>query len=455
MTGRIRRVAVSAGLGTTLVLLAFPGGVAGSEPVAGNGFPDVPTAMFRDVDQDVVELGRKLFFDPILSGNRNIACASCHHPQFGTSDGVSLSIGEGGVGLGPKRVAGKGGNRPEQRIGRNSPALFNLGATEFQVLFHDGRLEITEKADVRTPLEEDMALGFDSILSAQAMFPVLSGDEMAGHYSENEVSTAVRQGLLSSAGGAWDKISERVRAIPGYAAAFRVAVQEISVPEDIGFTDIANAIAAFVAFEFRADNSPFDRFLRGQDVLSESQRRGMELFYGKAGCSTCHSGLFQTDHKFHAIAMPQFGPGKAARFEAHQRDTGRMRVTGDPQDKFRFRTPSLRNVALTAPYGHTGAYATLEAVIRHHLDPVASLKAYDRAQATLADFPEADDWAILDDKDEIDAIAAANELAPLQLDENEIQDLVAFLSALTDPISGEGRLGVPRHVPSGLPVERP
>jgi cytochrome c peroxidase len=151
--------------------------------------------------------------------------------------------------------------------------------------------------------------------------------------------------------------------------------------------------------------------------------------------------------------MPQFGPGKAARFETHQRDVGRMRVTGRSEDKYRFRTPSLRNVELTAPYGHAGAYASLEAVVRHHLDPVESLTTYDRSQAMLADFPEVDDWAILDDTHQIAEIAAANELKPMVLDDSEVEALIAFLKALTDPISRTGRMGVPSSVPSGLSVD--
>ncbi|MGI9501307.1 MAG: cytochrome-c peroxidase, partial [Geminicoccaceae bacterium] len=319
----------------------------------------ISDSAFRKLDMPTVELGWLLFYDRILSGNRNVACATCHHPAFGTSDEVSLSFGDGGSGLGRARKPLDGDNRPEQRIGRNSPALFNLGAAEFEVLFHDGRLEAdpSKKSAIRTPLDEDMVVGFDSVLSAQAMFPVLSGDEMAGHYSENHVARAVRRGMLASEGGAWDIIAERVRAVPDYVDRFRKIDPTIGTPDDIGFTDISNVMAAFIAFEFRADDSPFDRFLRGEGDLPAEAAQGMELFYGKAGCSRCHSGVFQTDHEFHAIAMPQIGPGKAARFETHQRDVGRMRVTGRDQDKYRFRTPSLRNIELTAPYGHAGAYA--------------------------------------------------------------------------------------------------
>lgn len=405
-----------------------------------------PRPVFPEPDMARVELGQLLFYDPILSGNQGVSCATCHHPEFGTSDGVSLALGDGGIGLGPKRHIGDE-NVPEQRVPRNAPGLWNLGATEFTRFFADGRLELdpTQPHGIRTPLGADMTEGFASPLAAQAMFPVLSGDEMAGHYSENEVSRSVRQGLLAQPGGAWDEIAARVAAVPGYRDRFDAALPG----EDITFTAIANLIADFIAFEWRADDAPFDRAMQGGEPLSPDAQAGMELFYGAAGCASCHAGWLQTDHDFHAIAMPQFGPGKAARFETHARDEGRLRVTGAAGDAYAFRTPSLRNVTLTAPYGHTGAYRTLEGVIRHHLDPVASLRAYDLSEAILPDLPGVDDTRVLAVPEEVDAIAAANELAPSDLSDAQIADLVAFLAALEDP---EERLGIPDMVPSGLPV---
>ena len=326
--------------------------------------------------------------------------------------------------------------------------LWNLGASEFTVFFHDGRLEtdLDRPGGIRTPLGEDMAAGFQSPLAAQAMFPVLSADEMAGHYSENDVSQAVRRGLLSQEGGAWDIIAARVAAIPEYAEAFKTITPE----GDISFYDIANVIADFMAHEWRADNSPFDQYMRGEAALDANAKAGLDLFYGRAGCGSCHAGHLQTDHAFHAIAMPQIGPGKSARFEPHNRDEGRFRVTGRPEDAFAFRTPSLRNVTVTAPYGHSGAYATLESVVRHHLDPVGSLMAYSADQAVLLAPPSADDTAILRSKEELAAIAEANTLAPQVLTDTEVSQILAFLKALEDPAN---RLGVPLSVPSGLPLD--
>ncbi len=236
-------------------------------------------ADFLPVNEAEARLGQLLFYDPILSGNRNISCATCHHPRFATSDGVSLGMGEGGVGLGPDRKPDPA-NLPEQRIPRNAPALFNLGARDFRVLFHDGRVEVdpTRPSGLRTPLEDDMIMGFSGILSAQTMFPVLSSDEMAGHYQENDVAKAVRSGRITGPGGAWEIIAGRVEAIPAYRTMFEAVYPGIAGGKPVAFTDISNAIAAFMAFEWRADQSAFDLALRGEIALPPEAAAGMDLF---------------------------------------------------------------------------------------------------------------------------------------------------------------------------------
>ena len=152
--------------------------------------------------------------------------------------------------------------------------------------------------------------------------------------------------------------------------------------------------------------------------------------------------------------MPQIGPGKAAPFETHARDTGRMRVTGELPDQYKFLTPSLRNVSQTGPYGHNGAYASLEAVVRHHLDPVTAMYAYDPTQAVFHVIDPADDWRVVEDSEELARISAANELPPTALGNDAVSDLLAFLHSLTDTGATKGRLGVPAKVPSGLPVDQ-
>ena len=359
------------------------------------------------------------------------------------------------MGLGVIRVVDPQ-NLPEQRVPRNAQPLFNLGAKQMTVLFHDGRVEVDARrpSGLRTPLEEEMVGGFASIISAQTMFPVLSGDEMAGHYSENEISQAVRRGTLTGKDGAWDLIAQRVAAVPDYAARFAAVYPELAAPQDIGFTDISNAIAAFMEFEWRSDTAPFDALLAGDVSFSGAQKRGLELFYGAAGCAACHSGPLLTDFGFHAMGQPQLGPGKAARFERHARDEGRFRVTGREADRFAFRTPSLRNVALTGPWGHSGAYGDLASFVAAHADPRAALRDYDRSGVVLPEF-EAADWRIMDDPAEVAAIVAAAQVAPVKLEAQDVADITAFLHSLTDPAMTAGRLGVPKAVPSGLPVPTP
>jgi len=307
---------------------------------------------------------------------------------------------------------------------------------------------------LRTPLEEEMVEGFSSIISAQTMFPVLSADEMAGHYSENEISEAVRRGTLTGEGGAWDLISKRVGSVPAYSDFFIDIYDHIEVAKDIKFTDISNAVAAFMEFEWRSDTSPFDDFLQGKINLNTSQENGMELFYGKANCSSCHAGALFTDHQFHATGQPQVGPGKAARFQSHSRDLGRFRVTGNIKDKYAFRTPSLRNVELTGPWGHAGAYNELEAFLGAHIDPYLALSNYDKSNVTLTKY-DTNDWKIMDDASEVKAIADAISIKPVIISEGEVTDLLAFLGTLTDTKAQKGRLGIPETVPSGLKIPNP
>ena len=296
-----------------------------------------------------VELGRLLFFDPILSGNRNIACASCHDPALGTGDAVALSLGEGAHGRGKARRNREG---ITGRVPRNAQPLYNIGAREYGAMFHDGRLEPdpagTFESGFWSPAREQLPAGLDSLLAAQAMFPVTSAVEMAGHKGENPVATAVAEDRLAGPGGAWDLLARRLRETPGYVARFTAAFEEVREAEDITFVQAARALAAFQASAFRSQNSPFDRVLESgrAEHLSSAARTGMALFYGKANCAACHSGPLLTDQGFHAIAMPQIGPGKghgsdtaywrASGFADRLEDEGRYRVTFERADLFRF-----------------------------------------------------------------------------------------------------------------------
>jgi cytochrome c peroxidase len=291
------------------------------------------------------------------------------------------------------------------------------------------------------------------------MFPVTSPTEMAGQDGENDQAIAATAGNLPLV---WEIIAQKLRDEENYLPLFQAAYPDgpyaVNTTDDITYVHAANAIAAFETAAWRFDNSPFDRYLRGEKAaMSPSAKRGIRVFYGKGGCSICHAGKFQTDQDFHAIAMPQIGPGKGDNLPGYSDghdDFGRERVTGDIADRFKFRTPTLRNVALTAPYGHAGAYNTLEAVVRHNLDPLGSLDSYDQEQAVMPSRPDLDeqDFVVMDDPARVDAIAAANELVRLELTEKQFADLIEFLHALTDPAAIDLRNDIPASVPSGLPL---
>ena len=231
-----------------------------------------------------VDLGKQLFFDPRLSGNNKISCASCHFPTRAFTDHRTTARGQQG-----------------KSLSRNTPTVLNTGL--FKHLFWDGRA---------TSLEQ------------QALLPIRSPVEM-------------NQGLAA--------LETELNAVPGYAGQFRRVFQS-----DVTQTGIARALAAFQR-TLISEPSPLDRFLAGdRTALSEEARRGLEAFRSSAGCIRCHNGPLLSDGKFYRIGVSW-------------KDKGRQSVTGKPGDAFRFRTPSLRNVALTAPYMHDGSQKTLEEVV--------------------------------------------------------------------------------------------
>jgi len=354
-----------------------------------------------------VALGKFLFFDKVLSGNQNTSCATCHHGLTDTGDGLSLPVGEGARGIGVTRDTGSGPDAIHERVPRNAPPLFTLGAIEIDTLFHDGRVEIddAQPSGFSTPAGDDLPLILENVLAAQAMFPVTSATEMAGQAGENPIADAVAAGNLAGIDGVWSQLLM-------FNEAFGITADQIT------FAHAANAISAFERVAWRADNSSFDRFLRGdKKAMSKSAKKGMRLFYGNAGCSGCHSGTYLTDMKFHAIAMPQIGQGKGHGVEGYE-DMGRASVTGDETQRYQFRTPPLRNVALTGPWGHSGAFDTLEGVVRHHLDPEASLENYDcSTEPRLPSREDLDalDCFVMNDPALVMNIKNANELAKKHL----------------------------------------
>ena len=291
-------------------------GAAG--PVAAGGIEalvEVPVPAANPQTPEKVELGRMLFFDRRLSGDGTMSCASCHIPEQGFADGQAIAL-----------------SYPTTRNWRNSQTLVNVAYQKR--LFHDGRA---------ASLEE------------QALFPLMSAFEM-------------NQNL--------DFVEEELRSVPEYVAAFT----RVFGSPDITREQIAMAIAAFErTIVSRA--APLDRFLAGDEkALSAAAQAGLAIFTGKGRCSTCHAGGNLADDGFHALNVPESPEfERDARVAATRRfvakisgyedfrtlaeDPGRFLVTRDKREWKAFRTPTLREIARTAPYMHNGIFATLEEVI--------------------------------------------------------------------------------------------
>ncbi len=318
----------------------------------------------------LVRLGRALAFDKILSGNRDISCMTCHLPMFGTGDARSLSIGQGASGLGPTRTHPGGAFIP-----RNAPPAFNLSALE--TLFWDGRVSRDASGVYHSPagpyLTAAMTRKFEfGALSALPLFPVLSRSEMRAN-SGNELALIGddRPDLV------WAALMRRLGGIREYRRLFEKAYPGKRF-EQMSFAHASNAIAGFLVDQLAFNNSPWDRFLAGNDrAMTTAQLNGAKNFMS-ARCSICHNGPALTDNKFHNVAVAQIGPGQGD--GTGRDDFGRMRETGNAAERYAFRTPPLRNVELTAPYGHDGAIVDLRAFIDHYSESDIKLRTFDVMQ---------------------------------------------------------------------------
>ncbi len=366
-----------------------------SELVSRYGLELLPPMMHpanNPPDPARVDLGRLIFFDPVQSGEHDVACSTCHLPRFGFADGRDLPAGPSGVGLGPERTL----MDPKMVLeARNAPTVVNVGFNRFikqwtpdGFMFWDGR---------KRRLENLVTL------------PQREFSEMRGDTYPVEVTL--------------DTLIARLRSIPEYEERFQGAFPDRTaqirlgtIPSAIDSLSISMALAQFVR-SLESRDSPYDRFVAGdEDALTEQQRRGLVLFHEKGGCADCHTGPMFSDFDFHVVGARQQGPGFQ---ETPHEDFGRWGVTRLESDRFRFRTPSLRNVAETAPYMHAGGYATLRDAVEF----------FNRGGG---DHPFVSRESL--------------ELQPLGLSSREIDDIVAFLESLTDLPDVE----VPTRLPSGL-----
>lgn len=276
------------------------------------------------------ELGKLLYFDPRLSGDNSVSCASCHSPQFGYTDGKPVSTGIRG-----------------QKGGRSAPTVINRAYSLAQ--FWDGRAPTLE---------------------AQAIGPIANPIEM---------------------GQPHDSCIEKLRGIAGYRQLFAKAFGSA----DFTIDHVGKAIATFERTVL-SGNSPYDKYKAGNKAaMDASQVRGMNVYFGKAKCDQCHEGINFTSNAYHNLGVGTDKPNP---------DEGRFAVTKNPEDWGAFKTPTLRDIARTAPYMHDGSLATLEDVVEFYDKGGTPNKNLDKT------------------------------MKPLKLSAQEKTDLVAFLRAL----NGEG-----------------
>src|SRR5579884_766565 len=293
--------------------------------------------------KEKIALGRELYFDPRLSADETVSCASCHNPQLAFTDGQKASVGiRGQIGI------------------RSAPTIINRVFSKVQ--FWDGR---------------------PSSLEEQAKGPMINPIEMG---NKN-----------------YDDVVKRLRNIKGYREGFKGAFGT----EDFTIEQVAEAIASFERTVV-SGNSPFDKFESGGDekAISESAKRGLDIFRDKGRCSECHAGFNFTDEKFHNTGAGMDKPNP---------DLGRYEITKKEEDKGAFKTPTLREIARTGPYMHDGSLKTLEEVVEFY------------------------------DKGGIKNPNLDKEMKPLNLTEEEKKDLVEFLKTL----NGEGwqKITAPKTFP--------
>ncbi len=391
------------------------------------------------------ELGRLLFFDKILSGNKNIACATCHLPNEGTSDNLPVSIGTGGMGHGKLRRLEKGNLIP-----RNAPSIFNAGESSVKAMMWDSRIALSARGGFLSPEPQlngpkprraDILAPITSLAGLQAMFPVTSNAEMLGAAGENPVADSRSNFEI------WEQLTQRVLEIPKYNRMIHAVYPNLKHEGSVYFSHLSEAIGAFESQVFKATNSKFDRFMRGETSLTPKELSGARLFVTKGKCLQCHNGQMLTDFETHSIAAPQLGPGK----DADGNDLGFAYTSGTAADNYKFRTPSLRNVAITGPWTHSGFFTKLEDLVRHHLSARSSLFGH-------IDSPNTQNLSPLFletlDRDHFTNYARLDSLSPVLqnmtvFSDRDVSSLVAFLETLTDR-SFEKRLVVPAKLPSGL-----
>ncbi|MCY4340605.1 MAG: FG-GAP-like repeat-containing protein [Gammaproteobacteria bacterium] len=409
----------------------------------------------------LVKLGQLLFFSQTLSANYDVSCGSCHHPDFAGGDGLSLAVGvaaKNSAIVGPGRevdpakdldpLADSGPN-----VHRNTTTTFNAALFD-RVLTFDGGIAVLDTATlpggrgqlIQTPesRQRSDASPVSGLLEFSAKLPLNNNNEMRGfRYIEYGTADDYRSHVVRRLRGEVDAaLNPNPDGPANWLAKFRLAfaMPEAAAKEIITMPNMQRALGAYMSSQIFVEN-PWRRFLNGQNsAISDDAKRGALLFLrnpedGGVGCTRCHAGDRFTDEKFHNAGFPQLGRGFV---RADRSDLGRWLETLAESDRHAFRTPSLLNVAETAPYGHAGSFATLESAVAYHADPRAAVNSFDFRLLHLEQFRRLGmeyDHAEPHTRAAIAAssFAASEAILPARtLAGDEIDQLTAFLKTLSD-----------------------
>lgn len=396
----------------------------------------------RRIDPRLADLGRLLWFDPIQGLNDDNTCAGCHSPTNGFGDTQSIAIGIENNG-----IVGPGRTGPRNQ--RRTPMAINTAF--YPTLMWNSRFHAQsgDPFDNRSgfvfPAPEGLSLSYlPHLLTAQAFIPPTERVEAAGFHFPGD-NTDIRNEVL-----------RRLNVNDGYRILFGRIFPEVRAGGPITFDHFGRAIAEFEFTQTYAD-APIDRYARGHhNAMTPAQKRGAVLFFGRAGCVTCHavsgsSNEMFSDFRQHVAAIPQIAPSITnVPFDGPgaNEDFGLEQVTGSAADRYAFRTSPLRNVALQPAFMHNGAFVRLEDAIRYHLDAVGEARRY--STALLA----ADLRGPLGPMEPLLARIDPALGKPVELNDAEFDALVEFVrSGLLDPEARPARLR--RLIPDRLPGGRP
>ena len=404
----------------------------------------LPSRLGRPLNPRLANIGRLLWFDTITGLNDDNTCAGCHSPTNGFGDSQPIAIGVDNNGI-------VGPDRSGPRNMRRAPMILNTAF--YPELMWNSRFSAVSgdpfdnSQGFAFPPPEGTSLSYlDHLLQAQAFIPPTERTEVAGFDFPGD-NDAIRA-----------EVVRRLNAVPGYRKLFGQVFPAVRRGGPITFDDFGRAIAEF-EFSQTYANAPIDRFARGDTTaMTAAEKRGAILFFGEAGCVSCHavsgrSNEMFSDFRQHVIGVPQLVPSETNNtFDgpAANEDFGREDFTGKAADRYAFRTAPLRNVALSPAFMHDGAFTSLKATIRHHLNVVASVRSYDPAAQGL---PQ--DLRQVGPVDPILALLDPLVATPNLLSSTQLDDLIAFVGdGLLDPRATPDNLRhlVPQSVPSGRPV---